>query len=211
MNLKIPSREGISKLWKGWEKRQLALFIIVSASALITALSDTASLHWWISGGEGIPRHVSELATARCRQLRLRPEDHLNSRGVRTQSDRYVPGTQPVLLRRAKIWTGDANGTDLVHGDILMDKGLIKSVGHLSLQELDSLQDNLVTVDLDGKWVTPGLIDMHSHIGVSPAPQLAGSEDYNSEVGNIQVLKFQNRHSSSNSLLLTFVAFSTRN
>ena len=187
--MKIPSREDVSTLWKEWDKTQLILVALISTFALVTALFVDIGLHWRTS--DGLPRHVPELAAARCRQLRLRPEDHLRQRAVRSQSDRYVPGTRPVLLRHGKIWTGKANGTDLVHGDILLDRGLIKSVGHLSLQELDALGDDLITIDLNGKWVTPGLVDMHSHIGVSPAPRLSGSEDYNSNTGNIQVFEFK--------------------
>lgn len=201
--MKLPSSGDILKLWKEWDKTRPVLVVLVSTFTLITALFSDIGLYWRTSDG-GLPRHIPELAVARCRQLRLTPEDHLKSRGVRTQSDRYVPGTKPVLLRHGKIWTGEANGTDLVHGDILLDKGLIKSVGHLSLRELDALRDDLVTIDLNGKWVTPGLVDMHSHIGVNPAPQLVGSEDYNSNTGNIQVSEFQNRYVLSHSPLLIF-------
>ena len=32
------------------------------------------------------------------------------------------------------------------------------------------------TIDADGRWVTPGLIDVHSHLGVYPQPRRAGAQ-----------------------------------
>jgi hypothetical protein len=34
--------------------------------------------------------------------------------------------------------------------------------------------EELETVDVQGKWVTPGIVDAHSHLGVGSAPQLSG-------------------------------------
>ncbi|KAG6891468.1 hypothetical protein C0992_006199 [Termitomyces sp. T32_za158] len=65
---------------------------------------------------------------------------------MRSQSNRFVHGTKPVLIKRAKIWTGTENGTEVIYGDILLDKGLIKSVGHLyGLHEIYG--SDLVVVD----------------------------------------------------------------
>lgn len=126
-------------------------------------------------------------AISRCQQLQLKagpPPDFYD----RTHSDRFVPGTKPVLLKHARIWTGGQNGTEVVLGDILMDKGLIKSVGRVPRSTLNAIRDDLVTIDAKNAWVTPGIIDMHSHIGNFAVPELAGaSEDYNSDFGNIQV------------------------
>ncbi|MEJ0048821.1 MAG: hypothetical protein WDN04_23975 [Rhodospirillales bacterium] len=38
-------------------------------------------------------------------------------------------------------------------------------------------------VDGRGKWVTPGLIDVHSHLGVYPTPQVSAHADGN-EISN---------------------------
>lgn len=104
---------------------------------------------------------------------------------MRSQSDRFVHGTKPVLIKRAKIWTGTENGTEVIHGDILLDKGLIKSVGNLyGLHE--TYGSGLVVVDAKDAWVTPGIIDIHSHLGDSPSPSLDGAEDGNSLHGTIQ-------------------------
>lgn len=91
----------------------------------------------------------------------------------RTYSDRHVVGTSPLWLRNAKIWTGARNGTEFIYGDILLDSGLIKAVGYIPPRLLK--HPDLQIEDAKGAWVTPGLVDLHSHLGVYAAPQLRGS------------------------------------
>jgi imidazolonepropionase-like amidohydrolase len=91
---------------------------------------------------------------------------------ARTHSDRYVPGTEPLWLQNAKLWTGGRNGTEVIYGDILLDKGLIQTVGYIPPRLLG--HPDLKIVDAKGAWVTPGLVDLHSHIGVGSAPELRG-------------------------------------
>lgn len=132
-----------------------------------------------------VPPHVLS-AISHCQQLQLKagPSREFYRRN---HSDRYTPGTRPTLLKHARIWTGEKNGTDIIRGDVLLDKGLIKAVGHVPSSAFEAFKDNLVVIDVQNAWVTPGIVDMHSHIGNSAAPELTGaSEDYNSNLGNIQ-------------------------
>jgi hypothetical protein len=65
------------------------------------------------------PRHADEIL-AMCRHLRQTPgppEDFLS----RTASDRYVPGTVPILIKNATIWVGRGQET-LPETDIILDK-----------------------------------------------------------------------------------------
>lgn len=95
----------------------------------------------------------------------------------RTESDRSVAGASPILLRNARIWTGARNGTEVIRGDLLLENGLIKGVGHISQSILTNLADDLVTIDVRNAWITPGLVDMHSHIGVSSTPAFASHSE----------------------------------
>ncbi|KAJ7926491.1 hypothetical protein B0H13DRAFT_1084060 [Mycena leptocephala] len=45
--------------------------------------------------------------------------------------DRFVEGTSPVLILIAKILTGARNGTEIVFGDVLLDKGVILGIGYI--------------------------------------------------------------------------------
>ncbi|KAJ7594051.1 hypothetical protein C8J56DRAFT_853905 [Mycena floridula] len=97
-------------------------------------------------------------------------------------SDRFVPGTPPILIRNGKILTGARNGTEIVFGDVFLDKGLVVAVGYIPENMLNEAQSHgeLQIVDAHGKWISPGLVDLHSHIGVGSAPSLSGARDGNS-------------------------------
>lgn len=67
---------------------------------------------------------------------------------------------QPVaLFRGATVWTCDQQGK-LESADVLIRDGLIADVG----QNLEA-PDGCQVIDVQGKHITPGLIDCHSHMG----------------------------------------------
>lgn len=104
----------------------------------------------------------------------------------RSRSDRFERGTRPVLIKGGRIWTGRENGTQVIYGDILMEKGVIQNVGRLGWLDLTAFGGDLQVVDAKGAWITPGLVDIHSHIGNFPLPNLRGSSDGNSLNGIAQ-------------------------
>lgn len=140
-----------------------------------------------------------ESILARCATLRSIPGPPAAFHS-RDESDRYEPGTNATLIRNAVIFTGKQNGTEIFHGDILLDKGIIKNLGKISWRVIENMP-NLTVVDAKGAWVTPGLgtgsnsihgfgfgiaivtafsffffftVDLHSHLGVLSTPVLAG-------------------------------------
>ncbi|KAH9001980.1 carbohydrate esterase family 9 protein [Lactarius hatsudake] len=112
------------------------------------------------------------------------PSSHFYSRA---SSDRYVPGTRATLVLNARIWTGGQNGTEITEGHVYSDKGIFKGVGSLDVNAIKMLhsRDSLDIVDAKGAWVTPGIVDAHSHLGVLAAPSLSGANDGNSHNGPI--------------------------
>jgi imidazolonepropionase-like amidohydrolase len=76
------------------------------------------------------------------------------------------------LIRGATVLTG--TGQRLDNADVLIVGGRIQAVG----SDLAAPADARV-VDGKGRWVTPGLIDVHSHLGVYPSPQVRGNSDGN--------------------------------
>ncbi|KIY48772.1 hypothetical protein FISHEDRAFT_65620 [Fistulina hepatica ATCC 64428] len=118
---------------------------------------------------------------ATCRSLYSTPGPPENFH-LRAESDRYEPGTAPVLIRNATIWTGGAEGTEIIAGgDVFLDRGLIRAVGYVDPALLQD--DALQVINANGAWLTPGIVDMHSHLGVDSVPELDGASDTNSLKG----------------------------
>src|SRR6267142_1651908 len=78
----------------------------------------------------------------------------------------------PVLIRNATILT--AAGQEIQGGSILFKDGRIVAVGTNVQAPTDA-----TVVDGTGKWVTHGVIDTHSHIGVYAAPGTFAESDGN--------------------------------
>lgn len=81
----------------------------------------------------------------------------------------------PVLIRNATVLTG--TGERLEGAAVLLRDGLIAAVGR-DAAAVGAPGDARV-VDATGRWVTPGLIDAHSHLGVYASPAVAASADGN--------------------------------
>ncbi|KAJ7129499.1 carbohydrate esterase family 9 protein [Mycena epipterygia] len=102
----------------------------------------------------------------------------------REVSDRFEVGTNSTLITNATLVTGQGNNSHILHGDLYLDKGLIKAIGVLSPQTLENAF-NLTVINAEGAWITPGLVDLHTHMGVMSAPFLAGAFDASSKAGPI--------------------------
>ncbi|MEM0514434.1 amidohydrolase [Pseudoalteromonas sp. YIC-827] len=78
---------------------------------------------------------------------------------------------QSTLITNATVLTGDGQRID--GGDVYVVDGKIQQIG----TDLQVQAD--VTLDAQGKWLTPGLIDVHSHLGAYPNPAVASHQDGN--------------------------------
>lgn len=76
------------------------------------------------------------------------------------------------LIRGATVLTG--TGTRIDAGDVLIVNGRIEAVGNGV-----TAPDGAQVIDAQGRWVTPGLIDVHSHLGVYPSPSVNAHNDGN--------------------------------
>ncbi len=76
------------------------------------------------------------------------------------------------LLRNATVLTGTGKRID--GGDVLIEAGVIAAVGKRA-----RAPSGARVVDAEGKWVTPGIIDVHSHLGVYPSPSVPPHSDGN--------------------------------
>jgi imidazolonepropionase-like amidohydrolase len=69
----------------------------------------------------------------------------------------------PVLFTHANVL--DGIGGYFADTSVLIRSGKVVSIGN----DIDVSSDTR-TVDAQGKWLTPGIIDVHSHLGVYPSP-----------------------------------------
>ncbi|KIK33891.1 hypothetical protein CY34DRAFT_98856 [Suillus luteus UH-Slu-Lm8-n1] len=160
----------------------LALFTIALVSIVFFHSSTFISSALSQSSPQETARRSQILS--KCAYIHAKPGPPPNFH-VRTQSDRYADSenTTPVLVRNATIWTAADNGHEVLTGDLLMHRGLIKAIGNVPLSLIRQVELNntkLEVIDAHGAWVTPGIVDLHSHIGVGSAPQLNGARDTNS-------------------------------
>ena len=78
---------------------------------------------------------------------------------------------QTTLIKNATVLTG--TGSRLDNADVLMVDGKINQIG------TDLVAEGAVEIDANGKWITPGIIDVHSHLGVYPNPSVESHADGN--------------------------------
>ncbi|KAF9076825.1 hypothetical protein BDP27DRAFT_1312651 [Rhodocollybia butyracea] len=131
----------------------------------------------------------------RCNSFNARPDPSvLASLGPkRTISDRYDPGKQNMsyLITNATIFTGmkneDGSVKIITGSDLLMTNGLIRAIGRDVPRDLLSVIDSrkLSVIRANGSWVTPGLVDVNSQLGVFSSPPLRASNDFDSKKGPI--------------------------
>lgn len=88
------------------------------------------------------------------------------------------PQSSDVMIRSATVWT--ATGKVLKQTDVLLSGGKIAAIG----KALNAPKGAKI-VAAHGRIVTPGLVDMHSHLGVYPAPYARAHEDGNEMTGPI--------------------------
>ena len=79
---------------------------------------------------------------------------------------------EPFLIKNANVL--DGLGSKLENTDILIENGKIKDIG-ISLEH----NNNYIEINASNFWITPGLIDVHSHMGVYAAPGTSNHSDGN--------------------------------
>ncbi len=89
------------------------------------------------------------------------------------------PGA-PTLIRNVTIYDGEGGRFD--RGSILFRDGKVEAV---TAGKVD-LPAGYSEIDGTGKWVTPGIIDVHSHLGDYPSPGVEAHQDGNEATGPVR-------------------------
>jgi imidazolonepropionase-like amidohydrolase len=86
----------------------------------------------------------------------------------------YQPyGSVPTLIRGATILDGEGGRID--NGSILLAGSKVQAVGGADL----AAPEGATVIDAHGAYVTPGIIDIHSHLGDYPSPGVESLSDGN--------------------------------
>jgi imidazolonepropionase-like amidohydrolase len=91
-----------------------------------------------------------------------------------TSTYKAYPGA-PTLVRNVTIYDGE--GGKIENGSVLFADGKVKSVGG-AMSDSD-VPAGATIIDGTGKYVTPGIIDIHSHLGAYPTPSVQAHDDGN--------------------------------
>ncbi len=119
-----------------------------------------------------------------CANQGARPQSS-GSAATSSAGPRYVPpddpypstyrpyGGVPTAITGATIYDGE--GGRIENGTIVMVEGRIQAVGGPDTP----IPEGATRVDGRGRWVTPGVIDVHSHLGDYPSPGVEAHSDGN--------------------------------
>ncbi|WP_421859108.1 amidohydrolase [Oceanicaulis sp.] len=96
---------------------------------------------------------------------------------VRFDANPYPSTYEPIpsgvtLITGATVF--DGVGGELDNTDILIENGRIAAIGQ-GLQAPDGAS----VIDAQGRFITPGVVDIHSHLGVYPSPSVNAHSDGN--------------------------------
>lgn len=155
------SRPGDQQQRHGPRRHRAGRFIFV-ASAVYTLFLISQAFSGFFSlslpKAERVPFY-SPSVLSRCQNLNIKPAPPSDFY-ERTESDRYVPGTKPVMIYNARIWTGDDDGKEAFNGVVFLDKGIIRWIWKdpfpFSNAEAYAAENDLDYFDANGLWLTPG-------------------------------------------------------
>ncbi|KAI8636160.1 hypothetical protein BD408DRAFT_356152 [Parasitella parasitica] len=114
---------------------------------------------------------------ATCREIH-HPKPSNVATHRRMSNPRVPKDSQPIVLRNVVVW--DGQGEILDHVDVLMNNGIISEVKP-NIQAPASAK----IIDVKGHIVSPGIVDMHTHLGVASWPDLSGTSDTNEKTNPV--------------------------
>jgi imidazolonepropionase-like amidohydrolase len=90
---------------------------------------------------------------------------------------RPIPGTATVI---ANVSILDGKGGAFERGAVRFENGRVTAIG------ASVATKGATVIDGAGKWVTPGIIDVHSHLGNYPSPSVQAHSDGNEVTGPVR-------------------------
>jgi imidazolonepropionase-like amidohydrolase len=121
-----------------------------------------------------------------------RPEPAAKAAAAPAAPARYTPPADPypstyrpyagvpTAITGATVYDGE--GGRIENGTVVMVDGRIQAVGGPDTP----IPDGAARIDGRGRWVTPGVIDVHSHLGDYPSPGVEAHNDGNEVTGPVR-------------------------
>jgi len=134
-------------------------------STLVAAAAAAALLVGCADRTEG-PAAASDRPSDRGSTRYTPPEDPYPS------TYRPYPGA-PTAITGATIFDGEGGRID--NGTVVLVDGRIQAIGGADT----AIPEGATRIDGTGRWVTPGVIDVHSHLGDYPSPGVEAHSDGN--------------------------------
>lgn len=168
----------------------VATLIGIVIGAWFTVRTPTAGNKWATNGrSRPITRPAFEKGVALCASFSKSQKDDVPSvtGEARTHNPRFSLGaksqaSQTFLIKNATLWDGESKSPRYAL-DVVFSKGVIRAIGaNYTISDVHQLlgsTEEVVTLDVEGRYVTPGLVDQHSHAGVGSWPYLEAGEDVN--------------------------------
>ncbi|KAI9317393.1 hypothetical protein BX666DRAFT_1856754 [Dichotomocladium elegans] len=103
-------------------------------------------------------------------QCELAKTPKVNPPSPRTSNPRSAMTNSTLLIKNGHLWLGDK----YFDGDILVEQGVIREIRRGIVVDEESR-----VIDAGGRVVTPGIVDMHSHMSVDSFPGLWALTDEN--------------------------------
>jgi len=136
------------------DKRRPRSFALLSPLIVLAVLSCFPA----VSSSDGPEKHLTapprnaQQVISKCAELNTLPSPPKDFYS-REQSDRFDPSLapkHPVVVRNATILTGEvAEGLEVVFGDVLLEKGIIKAVGNIGV-----VDGQIEEIQANEAWVT---------------------------------------------------------
>jgi imidazolonepropionase-like amidohydrolase len=132
---------------------------------------------------------AAALAVAGCAQPD-RPQPASAQAAPRTPPKTYSRDPYPSTYHRypgvltaitgATVFDGEGGRID--NGTVVLADGVVQAVGGPDT----AIPEGATRIDGRGKWVTPGIIDIHSHLGDYPSPSVEAHQDGNEVTGPVR-------------------------
>ncbi|OTA99804.1 hypothetical protein M426DRAFT_268823 [Hypoxylon sp. CI-4A] len=151
----------------------IVVFVAVITTFFLSSQWHAPHSHEDISSSYQLDAADLEYGVAQCALNKQRPIVDGNLATSRLTS-RSSAGSRTILHNATLV---DGDGTVTHDCTIELQDGIFTRVAQSVQADLGSLSPDDKVVDLQGRVVTPGLIDMHSHVGVRETPQLWATED----------------------------------